>query len=98
MWPSPDGAQPVPDGYPALEVGPQTISVQIPVVPIQPGAKAAALRQSLRVCLREPAIGRTIPISYSLHSKRLRAPLSGRLQINVVDDEPSVQIPRAGGI
>ncbi|NNC65608.1 MAG: hypothetical protein HKN84_12540 [Gammaproteobacteria bacterium] len=98
IWPSPDGSQPVPDGYPALDIGPEMISVQTSVGPIQPGGKAMALRQPLRLCLRESASGKTIPVAYSVHSKSLRAPLSGRLQIQVIDDEPSAQSSMAGGV
>lgn len=97
IWPSPDGSQPVPDGYPALDAGLRTMRAQTPVGPIQPGARTMALRQPLRLCLREPAIGKTIPINYSLHSRSLRAPLSGSLQIHITDDQPSVRTPRAGG-
>ncbi len=96
IWPSPDASQPVPDGYPALELGPRTVRLKTPVGPIQPGAKSMALRQPLRLCLRAPAIGRTIPIAFSLHSRSLRAPLSGSLQIHIVDDRESVQSPGAG--
>ncbi|NIW24543.1 MAG: hypothetical protein GWN29_08240 [Gammaproteobacteria bacterium] len=97
IWPSPDGTQPLPDGYPALEVGPQIISVQTPFEQIQPGATMVVLRQPLRLCLREEASGKTIPISYSLHSESLRAPLSGRLEIHIVNDQPGAQSSRAGG-
>ena len=96
IWPSPDGSRPVPEGYPALELGPRMIRLKTPVGPIQPGAKSTALRQPLRLCPREPAIGRTIPIAYSLHSKSLRAPLSGSLQIRIIDAVPSARTPGAG--
>ncbi len=97
IWPSPDDSEPVPDGYPDVEIGLQTISMQIPVGPIQPGGLVMACRQPLRLCLREQAADKTIYVGYSLHSETLRAPLSGRLEIRVVDDEPSTQSSWAGG-
>lgn len=87
IWPAPDGRGPVPEGYPTVDIGPRTIRVQAALGPVVPGARLAAFRQPLRLGLREPAIGKTISVSYSLHGKSLRRTLSGTLRIHVVDDQ-----------
>jgi hypothetical protein len=94
IWPPPDGSGTVPEGYPTVDVGPRTMRVQTSLGPIAPGAKAMAFRQPLRLCLREPGIGKTIPVSYSLHGRSLRSAVSGTLRITVVDDQSKSSPPR----
>ena len=94
IWPSPDGAARVPDGYPTVDVGPRTTRIQSSIGSIPIGGKAMAFRQPLRLCLREAGIGNTIPISYSVHGRGLRATVSGTLRINILDDQPQAKPPR----
>jgi hypothetical protein len=93
IWPSPDGCGAVSEGYPTVDVGPRTIRVQTSLGPIAPGTTAMAFRQPLRLCLREPSIGKTIPVSYSVHGSSLRSAISGTLRIAVVDDQTRSRPP-----
>jgi hypothetical protein len=86
IWPAPDGNHPGAEGYPLVDVGLRTMRVQTSVGPIPPGSKSMSFRQPLRLCLREPGVGTTIPVSYSLHGKSLRAPVCGTLRIHIVAD------------
>jgi len=85
LYLSAETGEPAPDGYPTVAVGPRMVRVQASVGPVQPGNKALAFRQPLRVGLREPCSGQTIPVSYSLHGRALRASLSGSLRITCVE-------------
>ena len=88
IWPDPEAPLAVPDGYPTVEIGPRTMRVQTSLVPIPAAGKVMVFRQPLRVCLREPGIGKTVPISYSVHGRGLRAAVSGTLRLVIDDDEP----------
>lgn len=96
IWPLTDNSEPPPEGYPALDMGPQKVSVETSIGPLEPGASTMGLRQSLRLCLREQAAGKTIPVGYSLYSESLRAPVSGSLEIRVTEDRPSARPSLAG--
>jgi len=86
IWPAPDGKCADPEGYPLVDIGPRTMRVQTNVGPIPPGSRAMAFSQPLRLCLREPGVGKTIPLSFSLHGKSLRATVAGTLRINILED------------
>jgi len=92
IWPDPESPDAVPDGYPTVEIGPRTMRVQTTLPSIPAEGKAMAFRQPLRVCLREPGIGKTVPISYSVHGRGLRATVSGTLRL-VIDDSESKALP-----
>jgi len=71
--------------YPAVDAGSRTVRVQAKLGAIPPGSKGMAFLEPLRVCVREQAAGKVVPISYTLYGRSLRAPMSGALRIQVED-------------
>ena len=66
-----------PEGYPVVEAQENRIRVQAKIDSIPRHSTVAAFLEPLRVWLREPARGRTLPVDYMLHAENLRSP--GRL-------------------
>jgi len=77
--------------YPLVDSGPQVITVQAGGISVPRKATVDVFREPLRLCLREPAAGRTIPVMYSLHGHGLSAPIHGTLRIYVIQREPAAQ-------
>ena len=69
--------------YPLVEAGPQAFTVQADGIYIPKGATVDAFREPLRLYLREPAVGKTIPVSYSLSGRGLCGAIRGTLKIVV---------------
>jgi len=72
-----------PKGYPKIETGEHRIRVQAKIQSVPRHSTVPAFRQPLRVWVREPVAGRTLPVDYSLHSASLREPVVGTLRIHV---------------
>jgi len=70
-----------PEHYPLVDSGPQVITVQAGGISVPKRATVDAFREPLRLYLREPAAGKTIPVMYSLHGRGLSAPIRGTLRI-----------------
>jgi hypothetical protein len=75
--------------YPLVEAGPHAVSVQADGIYIPKGATVNAFREPLRVYLREPVVGKTIPVSYSLSGRGLSGAIRGTLRIVVGQSEPA---------
>ncbi len=73
--------------YPLVEAGPQALSVQADGIYIPKGATVDAFREPLRLYLREPVAGKTIPVSYSLNGRGLSGTIRGTLRIFVCRGE-----------
>jgi hypothetical protein len=69
--------------YPLVEVGPQAVTVQADGIYVPKGATVDVFREPLRLYLREPVVGRTIPVSYSLNGRGLSSGIRGTLRIVV---------------
>jgi hypothetical protein len=70
--------------YPLVEAGPQAVTVQADGIYVPKGATVDAFREPLRLYLREPVVGKTIPVSYSLNGRGMTSAIRGTLKI-VVD-------------
>src|SRR6195256_915396 len=77
-----------PEHYPLVDSGPQVITVQAGGLSVPKRATVDAFHEPLRLCLREPAAGKTIPVMYSLHGHGLSAPIHGTLRMYVIQGEP----------
>ncbi len=85
------GEQALPaEHYPLVDSGPQVITVQAGIS-VPKRATVDAFREPLRLYLREPAAGKTIPVMYSLHGRGLCAPIGGTLRIHVIQGEPAAR-------
>ena len=72
-----------PKGYPKIETGEHRIRVQAKVQSVPRRSTVPAFSQPLRIWVREPIAGRTLPVDYRLHSASLREPVVGTLRIHV---------------
>jgi hypothetical protein len=77
--------------YPLVEVGPQAVTVQAEGIYVPKGATVDAFREPLRLFLREPVVGKTIPVGYILHGRGLSGAIRGTLKIHVTPDEPAAR-------
>lgn len=73
------------DRYPLVDSGPRVVTVHAGGISVPKGATVDAFREPLRLYLREPAAGRTIPVTYSLHGRGLPGPTHGILRISVAE-------------
>jgi hypothetical protein len=78
--------------YPVVGTGPRVVTVHAGGISVPGRANVAAFREPLRIYLREPAAGKTIPLTYSLHGRGLRAPIHGTLRIYVTEREPAAGV------
>jgi hypothetical protein len=69
--------------YPVVDVGPQAVTVQAGGIDVPKGATVDAFREPLRLYLREPVVGKTIPVTYSLHGRGISGAIQGTLRIYV---------------
>ena len=97
LYASPGAAQPSQADYPIVDVGPRTTRVNASVGQIQLGASVNAFCQPLRIWLRGPSAGKTLPVDYTLYGKNLRQTLTGTLRIHVVEAEASTRRRSAAG-
>jgi hypothetical protein len=82
------GEQPSPpERYPVVDTGPRVVTVHAGGISVPRRANVDAFREPLRLYLREPAAGKTIPVAYSLHGRGLPAPIHGTLRIYVTERE-----------
>jgi hypothetical protein len=77
--------------YPLVEIGPQAVTVQAEGIYVPKGATVDAFREPLRLFLREPVMGKTIPLNYSLHGRGLSGAIRGTLRIHVAPHEPAAR-------
>jgi hypothetical protein len=77
--------------YPLVEVGPQAVTVQAEGIYVPKRATVDAFREPLRLFLREPVVGRTIPVSYSINGRGLSGAIRGTLRILVSRSEPAAR-------
>ena len=77
--------------YPLVEAGPQAVTVQADGIYVPKGATVDAFREPLRLYLREPVVGKTIPVSYSLSGRGLSGAVRGTLRIVVGQSESAAQ-------
>jgi hypothetical protein len=77
--------------YPLVEAGAQAVTVQADGIYIPKGATVNAFREPLRLYLREPVVGKTIPVAYSLNGRGLSGAVRGTLRIVVGKCEPAAR-------
>jgi len=77
--------------YPLVEAGAQAVTVQADGIYIPKGATVNAFREPLRLYLREPVVGKTIPVAYSLNGRGLSGAVRGTLRIVVGQCEPAAR-------
>ncbi len=83
----------VPKGYPKVDFGERQIQVVTKIDQLESGARQKLFRQPLRLMLREPAVGRNLPINYTVLAGELREPVSGSLTVAVNRaDEHQMQV------
>ena len=75
--------------YPVVDIGPQMLTVQAGGISVPGRATVEAFREPLRLYLREPVAGKTIPVSYTLHGRGLSGAVHGTLRIYVTQREPT---------
>ena len=72
------------DGYPTLVSGASEVRVRAELETLYAGLGISAFREPLRFWVRDEAVGRLLPIAYTLHADALAAPVEGRLEIELV--------------
>ncbi len=77
--------------YPVVDTAPRWVTVHAGGISVPRSATVEAFREPLRLYLREPAAGRTIPVTYSLHGRGLPTPIHGTLRIYVREREPGAR-------
>ena len=73
--------------YPVVDTGPRLVTVHAGGISVPTRATVEAFREPLRLYLREPAAGKTIPVTYRLHGPGVPAPIHGTLRIYVTERE-----------
>jgi hypothetical protein len=77
--------------YPLVDVGPQAVTVNAGGIYVPKGATVDAFREPLRLYLREPVVGKTIPVTYSLLGRGLSGAVQGTLRIYVTQRETTAR-------
>ncbi len=80
---APGDRAPPRERYPLVDSGPRTTTVQAGGISVARRATVDAFSEPLRLCLRESAAGKTIPLTYTLHGRGLSVPIHGTLRIYV---------------
>ena len=75
----------IPEGYPKVELGKGRIQLLAQLGQVGPGMRLTVFRQPIRLMLREPALGKNLPITFKIFGKELRDPITGSLQVSVTD-------------
>jgi hypothetical protein len=82
---SPTGTQPpAAAAYPLVSAGARTIEIEGELGTIPAVTTLRAFREPPRLWVRAAALGKTIPLDYTLHARELREPLRDTLVIRVV--------------
>lgn len=79
-------APPTDEGYPLVHAKRRTIEIRADVDVVTRNSTVPAFRHAPRLCVREAAAGRTIPLDYALHARELREPLRDTLLIKIASD------------
>jgi hypothetical protein len=82
---APDSEAEPPGGYPTVETGERKIRVKSKIESVACGATVPAFSQPLRVWVREPLAGQTLPVDFALHAANLSEPIVGTLRLQVSD-------------
>jgi hypothetical protein len=82
LYPAAD-APPTDEGYPRVHAKPRTIEIRADVDAVPRGRTVSVFRHAPRLCVRETAAGKTIPVDYALHARELREPLRDTLLIKI---------------
>lgn len=72
-----------PEGYPTVKTGERTIRVESTIESVPRGSTVSAFSEPLRVWVRAPLAGRTVPVDYALNAASLEEPVVGTLRIHV---------------
>ena len=84
---APGDKAPLRERYPLVDSGPRFTTVQVGGLSVPRSATVDAFSEPLRLCLREAAVGKTIPLTYTLHGRGLAVPIRGMLRIHVASTE-----------
>lgn len=79
--PGADAEPPV--GYPVVDLEERRIRIHAKVAVAPRHETVGAFAQPLRLSLRAPAAGQTLPVDYRLHAENLREPMLGTLRLRV---------------
>jgi hypothetical protein len=82
ICPNPGSGEERPLGYPNVDIGPNGIRVQAKIESVPGSSVIAAFTQPLRIWVRAEMVGKTVPVSYSLHAANARQPVVGALRIH----------------
>jgi hypothetical protein len=77
--------------YPVVEPGPQEVTVQANGIYVPKGATVDAFREPLRLYLRDPVVGKTIAVPYSLQGRGFSGTIQGTLRIIASQSEPAAR-------
>jgi hypothetical protein len=77
-----------PAGYPTVETGERSIRVESTIESVPRGATVPAFSEPLRIWVRPPLAGKTLPVDYALHATSLEEPVVGTLRIHVSAAKP----------
>ncbi|HLF11233.1 MAG TPA: hypothetical protein VJA26_08455 [Gammaproteobacteria bacterium] len=75
--------------YPLVSTSTRTIRIQAEIGGVAPGAIVPVFKQAPRLWAREAAVGKSIPVDYTLHARQLREPLRDTLIIRIVESAAS---------
>lgn len=78
-----DETEVAPDGYPRIESGSRTVSLETDLDTLYAGRSVRVFREPARLWLREAAAGKAVPVDYSLAADELSEPIRGSLIIYV---------------
>jgi hypothetical protein len=79
----PDREVQPPEGYPTVDMGKRKIRVQSKIDSVPHGSTVPAFSEPIRVWVREPLAGQTLPVEYELNATNLDKPVVGTLRIHV---------------
>ena len=82
-----DETELAPGGYPRVSSGPRTVSLEADLDTLFAGRSIRAFREPARLCVREQAGGKAVPVDYVLAADELPEPLEGSLVL-YIDKEP----------
>ena len=80
-------AEDIPKGYPKVEFGGRRTQVVVPLGRVDAGTRQTIFGQPLRLLLREPAVGKDLPINCTLFGKELSEPAGSSLNVAITRDD-----------
>jgi len=92
---APGGKAPLRERYPLVDSGPRVTTVQVGGLSVPRRATIEAFSEPLRLCLREPAVGKMIPLTCTLHGRGLAVPIHGTLRIHIASNGTTLPIRRS---